>query len=317
MAFDLPEPIETFDLTMDDGAVIRLRRHGNPDGPRIMMSHGNGLAIDAYYPFWRHFLDGYELVLHDLRNHGRNPFHGPDHHTYPRFVDDLRAIIEAVPARWGAKPTAGLHHSAASLTSLYQVLQDGFGWDALVLFDPAIVPPEGHPLREQAIEFEFFMVEWAKQRPYLFESPEELAAQFLAARGLSGWIEGAHELMARSTVRETDDGRWTLTCPRELESRIYRENADQAVWNELHRLSAWSDRLLIVSGDREARGAKSPAKVCPLVAEEHGLQQTSVPGTGHFMQIEAPDACCRVSLDFLDRAGFPAGAGVARAAARA
>jgi len=157
------------------------------------------------------------------------------------------------------------------------------------------------------------MVDWSKQRPHLFESPQELADQFRAARGLSGWVDGAHDLMARTTLRRTETGQWALTCPRELESRIYRENADQDIWGVLHTLSANSERLLIVSGDPAMRGAKSPAKVCPLVAEQHGLHQTSLPGTGHFMQIEDPAGCHRVSLDFLARAGFPVPATARRA----
>ncbi|MCY4629986.1 MAG: hypothetical protein OXE75_03735, partial [bacterium] len=48
----IPEPLETIDARMADGTVITLRRHGNPDGRRLVLSHGNGLAIDLYYPFW-------------------------------------------------------------------------------------------------------------------------------------------------------------------------------------------------------------------------------------------------------------------------
>ena len=39
---------------MDDGAPIRVVRHGNPSGPRVVLSHGNGFASDSYFPFWRH-----------------------------------------------------------------------------------------------------------------------------------------------------------------------------------------------------------------------------------------------------------------------
>ncbi len=59
----VPEPHQSFDLTMEDGAVIRVRTHGNADGPRIVLCHGNGFAIDAYVPFWSLLADGYDLVL--------------------------------------------------------------------------------------------------------------------------------------------------------------------------------------------------------------------------------------------------------------
>ena len=40
---------------MLDGGVVTLRRHGNPNGPRLVLSHGNGLAVGLYYPFWPTF----------------------------------------------------------------------------------------------------------------------------------------------------------------------------------------------------------------------------------------------------------------------
>ena len=57
-AWVVPEPRLAFDLTMADGAVIRVRRHGNPDGPRLVLSHGNGFAIDGYLPFWSELATG-------------------------------------------------------------------------------------------------------------------------------------------------------------------------------------------------------------------------------------------------------------------
>ena len=64
-------------LMMDDGAIIRIRQHGNPDGPRLALSHGNGLAIDGYLPFWGPLRERYELILFDFRNHGQNPTASP------------------------------------------------------------------------------------------------------------------------------------------------------------------------------------------------------------------------------------------------
>jgi len=65
MTLIVPTPHETFDLTMADGAPIRIRRHGNPRGPRLVLCHGNGFAIDAYVPFWSLLADRFDLVLYD------------------------------------------------------------------------------------------------------------------------------------------------------------------------------------------------------------------------------------------------------------
>ena len=47
--WELPEPLATCTIDATDGIRISVRRHGNPDGPRLVVSHGNGLAVDAYY----------------------------------------------------------------------------------------------------------------------------------------------------------------------------------------------------------------------------------------------------------------------------
>ena len=49
-AWEVPEPESTFDLHVGDDTTITIRRYGNPRGPRLVLSHGNGFAIDLYYP---------------------------------------------------------------------------------------------------------------------------------------------------------------------------------------------------------------------------------------------------------------------------
>jgi pimeloyl-ACP methyl ester carboxylesterase len=75
---------------MADGAIIKLRRHGNPTGPRIVLSHGNGLAADLYYPFWSLLADRFDIVLYDLRNHGWNPIGDRAAHIFPRLSTTAR-----------------------------------------------------------------------------------------------------------------------------------------------------------------------------------------------------------------------------------
>ena len=39
-----------------------FRRHGNPVGARLVLSHANGLAADAYYPFWSLLCDRFDPI---------------------------------------------------------------------------------------------------------------------------------------------------------------------------------------------------------------------------------------------------------------
>ena len=78
MHLEVPAAYNCFDLAMDDGATIRIRQRGNPDGARLFISHGNGFAIDGYLPFWGPLRDRFDLVLFDVRNHGCNQPAGAD-----------------------------------------------------------------------------------------------------------------------------------------------------------------------------------------------------------------------------------------------
>src|SRR5262249_43193373 len=63
MPLTVPVPVARFDIAMEDGPKVYVRRHGNPNGTRLLMSHGNGFAIDAYLPFWQRFLADYDVVI--------------------------------------------------------------------------------------------------------------------------------------------------------------------------------------------------------------------------------------------------------------
>src|SRR5690625_4680180 len=84
--------------TMDDGATILLRRFGTGD-ERVVISHGNGLAIDGFASFAQALVArGFEVVAFDLRNHGHNPFHPQDEPNWLRFIRDFPAILRAMDA---------------------------------------------------------------------------------------------------------------------------------------------------------------------------------------------------------------------------
>ena len=176
--FVLPRPLAVLDLAMDDGAPIRVLRHGNPSGPRVVLSHGNGFASDAYFPFWRLTLDRFDLVLFDFRNCGRNPFHAAKPHDYRRFARDNAAVHKAIAREWGEKTTTGAFHSMSAVTALLAVVDGVWHWDALVLFDPPVMPPEGDPLRAPLLVEAEALRDAALIRKHRFPDPDELADVF-------------------------------------------------------------------------------------------------------------------------------------------
>ena len=144
MPFEIPAPSMTFEVPLEDGARIRMRRHGNPDGVRLLVTHGNGFAADAYYPYWRHLLSKFDVLVFDFRNHGQNvPVDARRTTTTPSSAAISNGWCRRSQAKLGAKKTAGIFHSMSARTAMKHAIEIGWRWDALMLFDPPDVPLEG------------------------------------------------------------------------------------------------------------------------------------------------------------------------------
>ena len=134
----IPAPLSTCDVRLDDRTVIAVRRHGKPSGPRLVLTHGNGLAVDLYYPFWSLLAGDFDLMVYDIRNHGWNGVGTHRDHNIPTLIADHDLILDAIARSYGEKPTVGVFHS---LSTLLPLLSLGKPYAALVLFDPPLYKP--------------------------------------------------------------------------------------------------------------------------------------------------------------------------------
>ena len=71
--WDIPEPLAACEVHAADGASIFVRRHGNPNGPRLVLSHGNGFSIiaNAIAIQWSLRADGMDFFTAIDRSGGR------------------------------------------------------------------------------------------------------------------------------------------------------------------------------------------------------------------------------------------------------
>ena len=300
----VPAPLAIADLTMADGAVIRLRRHGNPAGPRIALSHGNGLAIDAYLPFWSLLRARYDIVLFDQRNHGENPPHGASGHNWDRMTRDNVEIHDGIAREFGAKPVIGAFHSLSAVAAAMATLRFGPRWKTLVLFDPPIFPRLGHPLEAMEREHMRDMAASARRRPERYPDPAAFATQLALRPMFQRWVPGAHDLFARATLRPDPVGNgWVLRCPRELEARIFEQNVDPGVWP---RLGACPVPLFLIGGDTGVAGQQAPAFLTEGLARDQRIPYAMIPETTHFLQIERPGEVLKAMEIFLAGQGIDA-----------
>ncbi len=302
MNFELPAPSLTFDVVLEDGAKIRMRRHGNADGVRLLLTHGNGFAADAYFPYWQHLLQNFDLLVFDFRNHGQNLPVKPSRHTYEQLTRDLERVCQEVKSRLGDKPTAGLFHSMSGRTAMKHAIEIGWRWDALVLFDPPNVPPPGHPAYVAMEAFERRLTEWARQRRRRFAAVEELAQEYRQSRATLRWVEGAHELMARSVLRRSPDGDgYELVCDPENEATIYAQAMTMNLWPQAR---LFGGPVKLIGCDPSMKGAPATGLANAALGREGGYDYGFVEGTGHLLQIEKPQECVRLTLEFLAKYGL-------------
>jgi pimeloyl-ACP methyl ester carboxylesterase len=302
MQFELPAPGMTFDVALDDGAKIRMRRHGNPHGVRLLVTHGNGFAADAYFPYWQHLLAHFDLLVFDFRNHGQNIPVEPSNHNYEQLTRDLECVAQEVRAKLGAKPTAGLFHSMSARTAMKHAIEVGWRWDALVLFDPPNVPPPGHPTYAGMEVFESKLTEWARNRRRQFDTIDQLTQDYQQSRATQSWVPGAHDLMARSVLRRNPAGEgYTLVCAPENEAHIYHQALSLNLWPQA---SAFGGPVKLIGADPARKGAPATAPANKALGTEGGYDFSIIEGGGHLMQIERPEECIRLTLEFLGRHGL-------------
>ncbi len=196
--WNLPEPLETSTVHTKDGTLIVLRRHGNPEGPRLVLSHGSGLATDVYYPFWSLLAERFDLVLYDFRNHGWSARSDVRSHNISTFVADNRQVFRDIDHKFGTKPKVGVFHSLSATTVLHHK-PPGEEFAALVLFDPTIYPPSSDLLDVDK--------RWKKlalgtrMRQERFETREKLAETIQRSPVYERLLPGVPDLIAQATLR--------------------------------------------------------------------------------------------------------------------
>ena len=294
--WEVPEPLSTFDVRMDDDTVITLRRHGNPDGPRLVLSHGNGLAIDLYYPFWSLLTDAYDVIVYDLRNHGWNAVSAIENHNIPTLVNDHDSIVDAIDRHFGVKPKVGVFHSVSGLISLLSPTK-GSGYRARVLFDPPMCKPGRSYFQFE--EATARVVALTRQRAHRFKTRESFSDLLGYLPPFQRVAPGVNDLFAKTTLRESagEEG-FVLRCPREYEAQMIDYAGIYAVLIDFNTMKCPTK---VIGADPTLPYSYLPTlDLSDIMAVDYDF----LPEATHFLQLEEPEQCAEVLLDFLVESEF-------------
>ena len=305
--WEVPEPASVCEVRPDDDTVITLRRHGNPSGPRLVLSHGNGLAIDLYYPFWSLLADDFDLVIYDLRNHGWNKVGDIKNHNVPALVRDHNSILAAVDEHYGQKPKIGVFHSASALVTLMStsiLAEPGTAtgdsaFAALVLFDPPLCKPGAS--QEKFDEAAEKMAAMTRRRSGRLKSREQFIELLEFLPTFRHVVPGVRELIAYTTLRETADGNgYELCCPPEYEAQIVDYIRSFSPLVDLDTLHCPTK---VIGADPTL-----PYSYLPTIdlSDILSVDYDFLPDTTHLMQLEQPEECVAAMREFLEQ-DVPAG----------
>lgn len=288
--WSVPEPLSVCEVGVDDDTATTVRRHGNADAElRLVLCHGNGLAIDLYYPFWSLLADDFDLMIYDMRNHGWNRVGDRQEHNIPTLIHDHDLILQAIDEHYGSKPTVGVYHSLSTLVTL---LANTRPYSALVLFDPPLCKPTANEAEfDAAAEIGAART---RRRGYRFRTEEDFAGLLSAMSGFVRFVPGVRELMARTTLRKSVDGQeYELRCPPEYEAQIM----------EYFRSFAPLLDLTLVSCPTKVIGADPtlPFAYLPTFDLSHAsaVDYDFVPEATHYLQLEKPEECAGILREFL------------------
>ena len=290
-AWEVPEPLSSHAVRVDSDTNITVRQHGNPSGPRLVLSHGNGLAIDLYYPFWSRLSDDFELIIYDQRNHGWNAVGDIGSHTFPVFAQDNDLILEGIRHRYGTKPTVGVFHSLSAMACLIAPSK-GSNLVARILFDPPLCKP-GRSLQE----FEEAATKLANRlrlSANRFDSPDQLAEILPYISDFDQVLPGVHDLYARTTLRERVDGAgYELCCPPDYQAQMAEYAGIYAV---LVDFQSFQCPTKVIGADPTLPYSYLPSLDLSDVAT---VDYDFLPDATHLLQLEKPQKCIEHMLDFI------------------
>ena len=278
---------------MEDGTVIILRRHGNSSGPRLVLSNGCGLATDLYYPYWSLLADRFDIFVFDLRSHGWNAVSPLRTHNMPTLVGDSRCVLDAIDSSFGPKPCVGVFHSISTIVALVHQ-QQAPTFAGLVLFDPPINSPGANLDKMDAVGQR--QARRARRRQRHFEEWEDLAEMLGQAPAYSLVPPETLSLLAETTLRPADGGGHELRCPPEHEAQLFEWYFGFSMQTP-EILESIDIPVKAIGADPTARFSFLPGMDLSTLTT---LDYDFLPDMTHFLQLEAPDECAALTVEFLE-----------------
>jgi pimeloyl-ACP methyl ester carboxylesterase len=265
------------------GAVAVARWEGS--GTPVLAVHATGFCKEIWGPV-ADLLQPNPVIAPDQRGHGDSAAPPPPYDWW----DFGRDLLEVVAACGLQRPVGLGHSSGAASLVLAELIRPGT-FASLVLVEPimfAVAPVrmEDNPMSAAAL----------RRRP-AFASAAAVVESLRSRGAFAGWKEEILGLYADHGFRPGPEG-WTLKCRPETEAEFYRGAMAHGAWARLHEVSC---PVLLAAGERSA---SHPREFLEAMRDRFGDARLEVvPGAGHFLPMERPEAVAALVKKGLDPGG--------------
>ncbi|MFE0425135.1 alpha/beta fold hydrolase [Streptomyces sp. NPDC058953] len=252
-----------------DGVRLVCRDRGGPGTP-VLLLHGLAGHCGEWEATARRLASRHRVVTVDQRGHGASE-RRPEDVSRAAYVADVVAVAE----RLGLVRPVVVGQSLGGHTAMLTAAAHPGLVRALVLVDAG--PGSGDPGVPADVG------RWLDSWPVPFVS-REAAVPFLGGGAVgAGWAAGLEER----------DGGWWPRFDRDVMVRALAEGARRTFWDEWERVAC---PTLVVLGES---GFVPQEEVDGMLRRRPGTVAVSVPGAGHDLHLERPDALFAVVSDFL------------------
>lgn len=260
-----------------EGHRIACRRLGS-GGPAVVLIHGTPFSMHVWHRIAPVLSSRYRVLMFDLLGYGTS--------AKPRGDVSLgvqNRLLAELFAHWdfGGEPPYVIAHDFGWATALRGHLLNGLAYRKLLLVDPVAIRPWGSPFvaHVRAHESAFAGVPDYIQRAILAAYLRSAMHTALTDQALAAYIEP-----------------WTGD---EGQPAFYRQIAqmDMAYTDEVEpRYGEIACPVSLLWGEEDRWIPFGTGK--KLAAMIPGVRFTPVPGSGHLMQEDAPEAILRAAFEF-------------------
>lgn len=256
-----------------DGVRIQIHHLGGTGDP-LLAVHATGFHGRVWEPFVPKLRETFSVVSFDQRGHGDSdkPATG---YEWVRFGEDALAVVDELEL---SRPV-GIGHSAGAAALVFAETSRPGTFSKLVLMDPVTPEPEiGAVMASDSNP----MSDAARRRRAVWDSPEQMIERLKKGSPLATWRDEFLRAYVTYGTRQTENGRFEIKCPPEVEAQIYTMGGRHDGWDRLSSLQP--PTLLLVGAESPMwfgdRGSVAASRM------PNGVVDT-VAG-GHFFPMENP-----------------------------